>query len=89
MTNNNLPIELIYELDFEHQCPYGQDEEKDYQVLIEQCKISISNLDEALIKKAYKFSLEAHRNTKRFSGDLYYTHPLKVAIFFNDIDILW
>jgi len=85
MSNNSLPIELIYELDFEHQCPYGQDEEQDYQVLIEQCRNSIKNLDEELIRKAYLYSLDAHRYTKRLSGDLYYTHPLKVALFLMNL----
>lgn len=81
MPNSNLPIELIYKLDFEYQCPYGQDEEADYQVLLEQCRKTIKDLDEALIRKAYLYSLDAHRDTKRLSGDLYYTHPLKVALF--------
>ena len=81
MSENSLPIELIYELDFEHHCAYGQDQEKDYEVLIEQCRSTIKDLDEQLIRKAYLYSLDAHRLTKRLSGDLYYTHPLKVALF--------
>lgn len=81
MSDNSLPIELIYELDFEHHCAYGRDSEKDYEVLIEQCRSTIKDLDEQLIRKAYLYSLDAHRLTKRLSGDLYYTHPLKVALF--------
>ena len=81
MSENSLPIELIYELDFEHHCAYGQDQEKDYEALIEQCRSTIKDLDEQLIRKAYLYSLDAHRLTKRLSGDLYYTHPLKVALF--------
>jgi GTP pyrophosphokinase len=35
--------------------------------------------DQALIKKAYEFSLEHHKGQARESGEPYLVHPLEVA----------
>lgn len=50
--------------------------------LLAQCRanISASNLDENLISKAFKFSVEAHKNDKRISGEPYFSHPYEVAM---------
>lgn len=36
-------------------------------------------VDVALLNKAYVFSVQAHGNQKRHSGDPYYAHPIEVA----------
>ena len=36
--------------------------------------------DWKLLEKAYRFAVNAHQGQKRFSGELYITHPLGVAI---------
>ncbi|AEI38009.1 MAG: bifunctional (p)ppGpp synthetase/guanosine-3',5'-bis(diphosphate) 3'-pyrophosphohydrolase [Zymomonas mobilis subsp. pomaceae] len=43
------------------------------------------NADEALINRAYVFSMKAHGNQKRASGDPYFSHPLEVAGILTDI----
>jgi guanosine-3',5'-bis(diphosphate) 3'-pyrophosphohydrolase len=40
---------------------------------------SKSDTDQALVKKAYEFSQEAHKNQKRYSGDPYFVHPAEVG----------
>ncbi len=35
--------------------------------------------DIALVSKAYEFSLDAHKEQKRYSGDPYFVHPAEVA----------
>ena len=46
-----------------------------------------SNLDEALIQKAYIFSKTAHGSQKRHSGELYFSHPLAVAEILIDLKL--
>ncbi|MBN1998894.1 bifunctional (p)ppGpp synthetase/guanosine-3',5'-bis(diphosphate) 3'-pyrophosphohydrolase [candidate division KSB1 bacterium] len=38
-----------------------------------------SNADIKLLKEAFEFSFDAHKNQTRQSGDLYFDHPLEVA----------
>ena len=37
------------------------------------------SVDEALLNKAYIFSVKAHGSQMRHSGDPYYAHPIQVA----------
>ena len=47
--------------------------------LIERVKSYDPNADEALINRAYVFSVNAHGTQKRASGDPYFSHPIEVA----------
>ena len=47
--------------------------------LIAAIKEYDKNADEALIKKAYLFAMEAHGTQKRVSGIPYFSHPVEVA----------
>ncbi len=47
--------------------------------LIERVKAYNPDSDEALINRAYVFSMQKHGSQKRASGDPYYSHPIEVA----------
>ncbi|MCX7736272.1 MAG: HD domain-containing protein [Candidatus Kapabacteria bacterium] len=76
---NNKMIRL-YELEIEKENPYGEDPEKDFEVLKDHCIKYLKNPDLDLISKAYFYMVEECKNSYRKSGSKYYTHPLKVAI---------
>lgn len=44
-----------------------------------------SDVDEALLNKAYDYALQKHGYQKRASGDLYFSHPLEVAAILTDM----
>ena len=46
-----------------------------------------SDLNEALVKKAYIIAKESHGNQKRHSGDLYFSHPLAVAEILTELKL--
>jgi len=48
--------------------------------LISDCAYCKSAKDEKLIRKAFKMAHEAHKGTRRKSGEPYIIHPLEVAI---------
>ena len=48
--------------------------------LLRACKESLPKVNEELITKAFTFSLEAHKDDLRASGEPYYTHPYEVAL---------
>jgi guanosine-3',5'-bis(diphosphate) 3'-pyrophosphohydrolase len=43
--------------------------------------------DEALINRAYVFSMQAHGTQKRASGDPYFSHPIEVAGILTDLRV--
>jgi guanosine-3',5'-bis(diphosphate) 3'-pyrophosphohydrolase len=43
--------------------------------------------DEAMINRAYVFSMKAHGSQKRASGDPYYSHPIEVAGILTDLHL--
>ncbi|NQV48014.1 MAG: bifunctional (p)ppGpp synthetase/guanosine-3',5'-bis(diphosphate) 3'-pyrophosphohydrolase [Rhodospirillaceae bacterium] len=47
--------------------------------LVDQVKSYDPNADEEALNRAYVFSMKAHGNQKRASGDPYFLHPLEVA----------
>ncbi len=47
--------------------------------LVERVKAYNPDADEALINRAYVFSMQKHGSQKRASGDPYYSHPIEVA----------
>lgn len=54
--------------------------QKMYNNLIEVCKKNLGNFNENLIRKAFDFALEAHKNDLRASGEPYFDHPYEVAM---------
>jgi RelA/SpoT family (p)ppGpp synthetase len=48
--------------------------------LLYLCKKNLPKSDEHLIKKAFQFSFDTHKNHFRKSGDLFFNHPYEVAL---------
>lgn len=46
---------------------------------------SKDSADVSLVTRAYNLSREAHKDQKRFSGDVYFVHPAEVAFYLADI----
>ena len=55
--------------------------------LIERVKAYDPDADEAMINRAYVFSMKAHGTQKRASGDPYYSHPIEVAGILTDLHL--
>ena len=53
--------------------------------LVERVKAYDPDADEALINRAYVFSMQKHGSQKRASGDPYYSHPIEVAGILTDL----
>jgi GTP diphosphokinase / guanosine-3',5'-bis(diphosphate) 3'-diphosphatase len=53
--------------------------------LVEKVKAYDPVADEAMINRAYVFSMKAHGGQKRASGDPYYSHPIEVAGILTDL----
>ena len=51
-----------------------------FEQLIQNCSHCKSAKDEKLIRKAFKMANEAHKGTRRKSGEPYIIHPLEVAV---------
>jgi len=52
--------------------------------LVEKVKRYDPDADEALINRAYVFSVQKHGSQKRASGDPYFSHPIEVAGILTD-----
>ena len=59
---------------------YTADVQKLYDELMGYCQTVFKDDDLALIRKAFEFSDEAHKEMKRRSGEPFIVHPLAVAI---------
>ena len=55
--------------------------------LVEKVRGYDPNADEAMINRAYVFSMKAHGSQKRASGDPYYSHPIEVAGILTDLHL--
>ncbi|WP_085217774.1 RelA/SpoT family protein [Allosphingosinicella indica] len=55
--------------------------------LVEKVRSYDPDADEALINRAYVFSMKAHGSQKRASGDPYYSHPIEVAGILTDLHL--
>jgi guanosine-3',5'-bis(diphosphate) 3'-pyrophosphohydrolase len=55
--------------------------------LVDMVKAYDENVDEALLNRAYIFSMKAHGTQKRASGDPYFLHPLEVAAILTDMKL--
>ena len=54
---------------------------------IKNIKSKDSDSNQYLIEKAYFFALEAHKSQKRYSGDPYISHPVKVAEILTNLKL--
>jgi len=55
--------------------------------LVERVKRYDPNADEAMINRAYVFSIQKHGSQKRASGDPYFSHPIEVAGILTDFSL--
>ncbi len=55
--------------------------------LVERVRRYDPDADEALINRAYVFSMQAHGSQKRASGDPYYSHPIEVTGILTDLHL--
>jgi guanosine-3',5'-bis(diphosphate) 3'-pyrophosphohydrolase len=55
--------------------------------LLEKIRGYDPDADEAMINRAYVFSMKAHGSQKRASGDPYYSHPIEVAGILTDLHL--
>ncbi len=55
--------------------------------LVERVKGYDPDANEALLNRAYVFSMQAHGHQKRASGDPYYSHPIEVAGILTDLHL--
>ena len=55
--------------------------------LIEKVKAYDPDADEALLNRAYVFSMKAHGSQLRASGDPYFSHPIEVAGILTDLHL--
>jgi RelA/SpoT family (p)ppGpp synthetase len=55
--------------------------------LVEKVRSYDPDADEALINRAYVFSMKAHGSQKRASGDPYFSHPIEVAGILTDLKL--
>ena len=66
----------------------GKDINTDLDFLLKTCKELLPKFDQQLIKKAFLWTIEAHKDKKRKSGDPSYTHPLAIAhIVINEMPL--
>ena len=59
----------------------------DIEAIIDQVKRHNENADTELIRRAYDFAAEAHKNQKRLTGEPYITHPLATARVLADLEM--
>jgi RelA/SpoT family (p)ppGpp synthetase len=55
--------------------------------LVEKVRAYDPDADEALINRAYVFSMKAHGSQMRASGDPYFSHPIEVAGILTDLKL--
>jgi RelA/SpoT family (p)ppGpp synthetase len=55
--------------------------------LVEKVRGYDPQADEAMLNRAYVFSMKAHGSQKRASGDPYYSHPIEVAGILTDLHL--
>jgi len=66
--------------------PHVGDVLRQYE-LLDKVKAYDPDADEAMINRAYVFSMKAHGSQKRASGDPYYSHPIEVAGILTDLHL--
>ena len=64
-----------------------KNEEVTIEKIIEKMKKNNPNCNVNIIKKAYKFAEESHKEQERVSGEKYIIHPLNVAYILADLEM--
>lgn len=59
----------------------------DINTLIEKVRAYIPEADIELIRRAYEFAFNAHKDQRRISGEPYITHPLATAEILTDLEM--
>ena len=54
-------------------------------ILLDKIKDNCTNIDIDLVKKAFYFASEAHKDQKRLSGEPYIIHPVSVACILAEL----
>ncbi len=62
----------------------GLDPKSDLDYLLSHCKKNLHSYDEKLIKKAFNWCYDTHKNKIRYSGTPFYSHPVAVALIVVD-----
>ncbi len=73
-------MELIFELEFEEKSELGKNPDQDLSLLLDVAKEKLEDYDETVLREAFKFCFESHKDSIRKSGAPYYTHPVNVAL---------
>ena len=55
--------------------------------LVERVKAYDPDADEALLNRAYVYTVQKHGSQKRASGDTYFSHPVEVAGLMTDLKL--
>src|SRR6478735_8417936 len=55
--------------------------------LVERVKAYDPDADEALLNRAYVYTVQKHGTQKRASGDPYFSHPIEVAGLMTDLKL--
>ena len=55
--------------------------------LVERVRAYDPDVDEALLNRAYVFTVQKHGSQKRASGDPYFSHPIEVAGILTDLEL--
>jgi len=70
----------LIDVDLEINDDIGLDMQADLERLLQECRANLPKFDESMIRKAFQWCINVHKNQIRKSGDPYYTHPLSVAM---------
>lgn len=69
-----------FDLEYDEQGIFGKDKENDLEYLLSEIDKYDTSIDKEIVIKAFNYCYDKHKDTKRKSGYLYYTHPLNVAL---------
>lgn len=58
-----------------------------YEERVCRLKSRNPNIDQELLKKAYSFAVELHKDQKRYSGEPYIVHPVAVAEILGELEL--
>jgi GTP pyrophosphokinase len=84
-------MEKIFEIQIEQGCPYGKNVDDDLRIFLDECRKTLRYnevYNEDFIRAVFQFCYESHKAAERESGEPYYIHPLKVALYLlNELNI--
>lgn len=70
----------MIDVDLDKYDNLGLDLKADLEKLLQECRRNLPKFDEKMIRKAFQWCANVHKNQRRKSGEPYYTHPLNVAM---------